>query len=228
MLTSLLIVEDDPLVTDFLKRGLEEEGYSVETCSTGNAAVQKVLMNTFPFLILDRMLPDDDGISVCSKLREQGYNGYILFLTAKDAIADRIEGLKSGADDYLCKPFDFDELLIRLEVLKRRNSTNNELISERQISQGPLQIDLERHVVKFNGEIINLTKREFELLHYFIINNNKILSRSQILSAVWGYNFEPGTKLVEVYIRYLRKKFDNGRQNSIIESVRGFGYRLKV
>ena len=222
----VLIVEDDPHVTEFLSNGLKDEGYNVDSCSTGEAALQKTSMHSFPVLILDRMLPDTDGVSICTQLRQKGYNGNIIFLTAKDAVADRIEGLRAGADEYMCKPFDFDELLVRLEVVQRRQKANPDQ-SEREFSKGPLYINLDSHEVKLNGELIELTKREFELLHFLMLNDGKVMSRAQILSGVWGYNFEPGTKLVEVYIRYLRKKLDRD-EKSLIESVRGVGYRLRA
>ncbi|MGH1352054.1 MAG: response regulator transcription factor [Methyloligellaceae bacterium] len=227
-MTPLLLVEDDESVSSFLSEGLSAEGYTVDVCTNGNSALQIVTKQEYPILIMDRVLPDADGIHICTSLRDIGYNGHIIILTAKASVSDRIKGLRCGADDYMSKPFDFQELLARLEALQRREARKSIPFSQTHISVGPLQLNLETHKVMYLGNTIALTKREFELLNFLMENNDKIVSRTQILQKVWGYNFEPGTKLVEVYIRYLRKKLDQEGQPSLIESLRGIGYRLKL
>lgn len=225
---SVLIVEDDRHVSNFLTTGVKAEGYNVENCDQGSVAVQKSVLNPSSIMILDRMLPDTDGADVCLKLREQGYTGHILMLTARDTVSDRIDGLKSGADDYLCKPFDFDELLARLEAFKRRDTMSHSSPSPRVVTSGNLQIDLNTNEVFCENKPLDLTKREFELLNFLAINEGKVLSKTEILRGVWGYSGETETKIVEVYIRYLRQKFEKNDCKIEIESIRGFGYRIKA
>ncbi len=227
-MVSVLVVEDDVRVSNFLIDGLKAEGYHVDKCAHGTNAIQKTIMSPSSILIIDRMLPDIDGVSVCSQLRRQGYTGHIMMLTAKDKTDDRIEGLKAGADDYLSKPFDFDELLARLEVFQRREQMSLSDSNSNTIIRGQLEINLDTNVVTYCGNTIDLTKREFELLSFLAMNDNKVLSKVEIISGVWGYNFETETKIVEVYIRYLRKKFEAHCCPISIESVRGFGYQLKI
>ncbi len=227
-MTPLLLVEDDENVSSFLSDGLTAEGYIVDICTNGNSALQQVSKQDYPVLIMDRLLPDADGIHICTSLRDNGYNGHIIILTAKASVSDRIKGLRCGADDYMSKPFEFEELLARLEALKRREARKSIPFSQTHLTVGPLRLNLETHKVLYQEKTIALTKREFELLNFLMENNDKIVSRTQILQKVWGYNFEPGTKLVEVYIRYLRKKLDQDGLPSLIESLRGIGYRLKL
>jgi DNA-binding response OmpR family regulator len=169
------------------------------------------------------MLPGPDGLQVCRALREAGSESMILMLTAKDSLQDKIDGLGSGADDYLTKPFAFDELLARMQALLRRGShdTNNTVLAV-----GDLVLDSAAHAVRRGDRSIVLTAKEFVLLKYLMSNAGTVLSRTRLLSKVWGYHFEPGTKLVDVYIRYLRKKIDDGERRPLIHTVRGIGYKF--
>lgn len=228
-MTPLLLIEDDDRVIDIIARGLSMEGYDVDICSDKQTAIEKTNSKNYPVLILDRMLNGIDGLEICMALRNQGYYGHIIILTAINSVDERIRGLQNGADDYMSKPFEFAELLARLEAVKRKEERkNNPEYKQRFITIGDLTLNLETHKATFNEATIDLTKREFELLRFLMENNGEIVSRPQILKSVWGYDFEPGTKLVEVYIRYLRKKLDNPDNPSIIESLRGIGYRLRL
>ena len=228
-MTPLLLIEDDDRMIDIIARGLSMEGYDVDICSDKQTAIEKTNNKNYPVLILDRMLNGIDGLEICTALRNQGYYGHIIILTAINSVDERIRGLQNGADDYMSKPFEFAELLARLEAVKRKEErkTNPEY-KQRFITIGDLTLNLETHKATLNDSTIDLTKREFELLRFLMENNGEIVSRPQILKSVWGYDFEPGTKLVEVYIRYLRKKLDSPDTPSIIESLRGIGYRLRL
>jgi DNA-binding response OmpR family regulator len=172
------------------------------------------------------MLPYLDGLDLCRALRAEGHALLILMLTAKDSLRDKIEGLKGGADDYLTKPFAFDELLARIGALQRRQ---NAPTTEKPLRIGSLSLDPQSHRVTRDGVPITLTPREFELLHYLMSNPDRVVSRERLLNSVWDYGFDPGTKIVDVYVRYLRKKID-GREGepSLIQTVRGVGYMMST
>ncbi|HEV2517638.1 MAG TPA: response regulator transcription factor [Devosia sp.] len=219
----VLVVEDDRRIASFLERGLAAEGYQVSVENDGRDGLERARQDDFELIILDRMLPYVDGLEITRLLREEKRPAMILMLTAKDSLADKIEGLKGGADDYLTKPFAFDELLARLVALRRRRS---EIDHERQLVIGPLTLDPQSRRVSRDGEPISLTVREFDLLRYLMSNPDKVVSRQRLLNSVWEYGYDPGTKIVDVYIRYLRAKIDTEGAASLIQTVRGVGYMM--
>jgi DNA-binding response OmpR family regulator len=219
----ILVIEDDRRIAAFLERGLSAEGYHVSVERDGRDGLERVRADQFDLVILDRMLPYVDGLEVCRVIREEQVPVTVLMLTAKDSLQDKIEGLKGGADDYLTKPFAFDELLARIVALRRRNLGHDH---SRQIRVGDLVLDTAAHRVTKAGEPLHLTLREFELLAYLMANADKVVSRQRLLNSVWDYGYDPGTKIVDVYIRYLRRKIDLLDQPSLIQTVRGVGYMM--
>jgi len=217
----ILIIEDEKKVADFLTRGLGEEGHHTEVATLGQHGKKQALGESFDLIILDRMLPDQDGIEVCHALRGQGLHIPILMLTGRDAVEDRVEGLDAGADDYLVKPFAFEELLARIRVLLRRPITNT--ISNLQVAD--LDLDMMKREVRCGTKIIVLTQREFDLLAYMMKRPGRVLSRTILEEQVWGHDFDTGTNVVDVYINYLRKKIDTAQAG--IFTVRGIGYVLR-
>ncbi len=222
-MTKVLLVEDDARIASFVSRGLEAEGYFVDLAEGGREALALASDNAYPLIILDRMLPGLDGLDICRALRASGSGSMILMLTAKDSLQDKLDGLGSGADDYLTKPFAFDELLARMKALLRRGPYQDEAAALRV---GDLVLDPGDHSVKRGGREIALTAKEFALLSYLMSHPGKVLSRTRLLSNVWGYSFEPGTKVVDVYIRYLRQKIEEGAEPPLIHTVRGVGYKI--
>lgn len=221
----ILVVEDDRRIASFLERGLVAEGYQVSVEHDGRDGLERARQDDFDIVILDRMLPYVDGLEIARLLREERRGAMILMLTAKDSLADKIEGLKGGADDYLTKPFAFDELLARLVALGRRRG---EASQETALKCGPLLLDPQSRRVTRDGSPINLTVREYDLLRYLMANAGKVVSRERLLNSVWEYGYDPGTKIVDVYVRYLRAKIDAPGQPSLIETVRGVGYMLRA
>lgn len=221
----ILVVEDDRRIASFLERGLAAEGYQVAVEHDGRDGLERARQESFDLAILDRMLPYVDGMEVCRVLREERRPLLILMLTAKDSLKDKIDGLKGGADDYLTKPFAFDELLARLIALRRRG---NEAGRDDILSVGPLQLDPQSRRVTRDGKPVTLTVREFDLLRYLMSNADKVVSRERLLNGVWEYGFDPGTKIVDVYVRYLRAKIDAPGEASLIETVRGVGYMMPL
>lgn len=218
----ILIVDDDPEIVSFLKRGLAFEGYLIDTASDGSEALAKVRDTEPDLVILDVMMPSIDGIEVSRRLR-QGSDIPILMLTARGTVADRVAGLESGADDYLVKPFAFDELLARVRaLLRRRQPKEGETLRFRDLS-----LDTGTREVSRGNETIELTAREFELLLLFMRHPRQVLKREQIYEKVWGYDFEGESNVIEVYIRYLRAKLEAGDCPRLIHTIRGVGYVLK-
>lgn len=219
----VLLVEDDRRIVDFIKRGLEAEGYVIDVAENGRDALALAQQVEYPLIVLDRMLPLVDGLDVCRTLRGEGRSSLILMLTAKGDLQDKIDGLRGGADDYLTKPFAFDELLVRMEALLRRGRYQD---PEKVLRVADLTLDpAVRKAVRGTREI-SLTAKEFALLSYLMANAGTVLSRTRLLNNVWEYGFDPGTKLIDVYIRYLRKKIDAGEEKPLIQTVRGFGYKI--
>jgi two-component system OmpR family response regulator len=217
----ILVVEDDTRIVSFLKRGLTAEGYSVEVAGDGAEGWQLARTGEFQLLILDRMLPKLDGLELCSRLRAEGSVVSVLMLTAKDAQQDKVDGLKGGADDYLTKPFGFDELLARIEALLRRSVPH---LSGAMLQVADLRLDLAAKTAWRGEGQLALTPKEFALLAFLVQNAGTVVSRARLLSNVWGLSFDPGTKVVDVYIRYLRSKIG---APPLIHTVRGFGYIIK-
>ncbi len=227
MTARLLVAEDDVRIVSFLTRALQAEGYSVEHARDGRRALEVALSGKFDLVILDRMLPGMEGLEICRQLRGQGNLTRVLMLTAKHALQDKVDGLKGGADDYVTKPFALDELLARIETLLRRPEGGDARESA-VLQVGELRVDYASKAAFRNDRRLPLTAKEFALLTNLMENAGTVVSRQRLLSSVWGRNFDPGTKLVDVYIRYLRRKVDEGEARSLIETVRGFGYMISV
>jgi len=219
----LLLVEDDNKVAAFIKKGLEEEYYTVDTAEDGNDGLLMAGGIKYDLIILDRMLPGITGLDLCSQLRAQGIKTPVLMLTAMDSVEDKVKGFESGADDYLTKPFSFSELLARIKALLRRTSDST---SEHVLDDLRVEL-LTRRVFRSEKEII-LTPKEFALLEYLIRNKGRVLSRTQIIENIWGYDFDPLTNIVDVHIRSLREKIDKEHERKLIRTVRGAGYVLKA
>jgi len=221
----ILIVEDDQRIVDFVQRGLKAEGYSVEVARNGHEAIALGGEDQFQVIILDLGLPDLNGREVCERLRAIGIATPILMLTARDTVQDKVTGLRSGADDYMTKPFSFEELLARIEALMRRRG--GEIKTElRELQIADLVLNLETHEVRRGETLIDLTPKEFSLLECFMRTPGKVLSRTRILEQVWGYSADPLTNVVDVYIRQLRRKIDDDYELKLLKTVRGFGYKL--
>lgn len=220
---NILVVEDDRRIASFLERGLKAEGHTVTVELDGRDGLERARQGSFDLLILDRTLPYVDGVEIARVLRAEKQPVLILMLTARASLQDKILGLKEGADDYLTKPFAFDELLARIFALgRRRHSIDHETV----LAVGPLTLDPSTREVRRSGEPINLTAREFDLLRYLIENAGRIISRERLLSSVWQIGYDPGTKIVDVYIRYVRAKIDRPGEESLIRTVRSIGYML--
>lgn len=222
--SKILIIEDEIKISRFLELELKYEGYIVEQVYDGRAGLEKALRENFDLIILDIMLPNLNGMEVCRRIR-QSSDVPIIMLTAKDETMDKVMGLDLGADDYVTKPFAIEELLARIRVaLKRKKSSFS---NEQILIVGDLCLNIEKHTVLFKDEIIDLTKKEFDLLKYLLENKNIVLSRDKILQTVWGYDYIGDTNIVDVYIRYLRSKIDDKYKEKIIHTIRGVGYILK-
>ena len=220
----LLVVEDEKKVLRFIKKGLEEEGYAVDSASDGESGLMMGLDGVHDLIILDINLPKRDGLSVLQELRKKKVTTPVLLLTVRTAIEDKVIGLDTGADDYLTKPFAFLELLARVRALLRRQTDAEAPL----LKVADLTLDPARRLV-FRGENkIELTAKEFALLDYFMRNPDRVLTRTMIGDHVWDYDFDPMTNVIDVYVNYLRKKIDTGRDPKLIHTVRGVGYVLKA
>ena len=220
----LLLVEDENKVASFIKKGLEEEGYAVDHTPDGKIGLMMGLDGVHDLIILDINLPGKDGLSVLKELRQKKVTIPVLLLTVRAAIEDKVIGLDTGADDYLTKPFAFQELLARIRALLRRQAE-----AEPPLLQiADLTLDPSRRLVFRDNKKIELTSKEFALLDYFIRNTGRVLTRTMIAEHVWDYNFDTMTNVIDVYVNYLRKKIDAGREPKLIHTVRGVGYVLKV
>jgi two-component system, OmpR family, response regulator len=224
-MVKILLVEDDPRTVSFIRRGLEAEGFVVDVAENGRDGLARAREIDYPLIVLDRVLPMIDGLEVCRTLRREGCGSLLLMLTAKDTLQDKVDGLHGGADDYLTKPFAFEELLVRMEALLRRGGYRE---TPRLLRVGDLTLDEATRKVKRGSREVSLTVREFALLSYLMANAGTVVSRSRLLSHVWNYSFDPGTKVVDVYVRYLRKKIDDGEAKPLIQTVRGIGYVLSA
>ena len=219
----LLYAEDEEDLNKVVTKKLTEEGFSVDSCFDGREAIDNVQFTEYDAAILDIMMPHADGFAVLKELRKLKKNTPVLFLTARDSIEDRVTGLDSGANDYLVKPFSFEELLARIRVLTREKHN----LTENILSIGDLELNLSSHIVTRGGTEINLTSKEYQLLEYLLYNKEKVLSREKIESHIWNYDYEGGTNVIDVYIRYLRKKVDDGFPTKLIHTVRGAGYVIR-
>ncbi len=218
----VLVVEDDDVIAGFVGKGLEEEGHAVDRAADGDEALDWCAVADYDTIILDIMLPRRDGVDVCRTLRARGNRTPILMLTAKDAVDDRVRGLDSGADDYLVKPFAFAELLARLRALSRREPQLLGTILE----VGDLRLDTVSREVTRSGNSISLTNKEYLLLEYLMRHPNQVLTRAMIGEHIWNYDFDNVTNVIDVHIRYLRRKIDDPYETKLIQTVRGAGYRI--
>ena len=221
----LLYVEDEPALLQVTAKRLKAEGYGVDTCMDGEEALDFIEMTDYDAIILDIMLPGRDGLSVLRQMRAQGNQTPVLLLTARDTIADRVAGLDTGADDYLVKPFSFDELSARIRVLLRRTAQDT---ASSLLTAADLTMDLNTRRVTRGGQEIPLSQKEYAVLEYLLRNQGAVLTRDQIEQHVWSYDFEGGSNVVDVYIRYVRKKIDAGHEPKLIHTVRGMGYVLRA
>lgn len=219
----LLYAEDEEDLNKVVTKKLTEEGFSVDSCFDGREAIDNVQFTEYDAAILDIMMPHADGFAVLKALRKLKKNTPVLFLTARDSIEDRVTGLDSGANDYLVKPFSFEELLARIRVLTREKHN----LTENILSVCDLELNLSSHIVTRGGTEINLTSKEYQLLEYLLYNKEKVLSREKIENHIWNYDYEGGTNVIDVYIRYLRKKIDDGFPTKLIHTVRGAGYVIR-
>lgn len=220
----LLLVEDEKKVLSFIKKGLEEEGYAVDTAADGETGLDMGLDGIHDLIILDISLPQKDGLSVLRALRKHNIITPVLLLTARTAVEDRVTGLDTGADDYLTKPFAFQELLARVRALLRRKADAKSPL----LNVADLTLDPVRHLVSRGEKKIELTAKEFALLDYFMRNPDRVLTRTMIADHVWDYGFDSETNVIDVYINYLRNKIEIGSKPRLIHTVRGVGYVLKT
>lgn len=230
----IILIEDETSVVSFIKKGLQESGYEVSVAFDGRTGVQLVQANDFDLVILDIMLPEMNGLDACKEIRKTNKHVPILFLTALGTSENIVLGLESGGDDYLVKPFKFIELVARVKSLLRRSNHNNspeilkpEVDQEHIYQFSDLMVNDYTKQVSRAGEEVSLTSTEYKLLIYFLNNPEKVISRAEILDAVWGVNYELGTNVVDVYVNYLRKKLDYQEDNKLIHTVIGMGYVLK-
>ncbi len=219
----ILVVEDEKKVANFIKRGLEEERYDVDIAADGQTGLNLALANRYDAIVMDVMLPKKDGFTVVAALRSAKISTPILMLTARGTTEDRVTGLDLGADDYLSKPFHFEELAARLRSILRRSSVEKST----KLQCGDLTLDTVSHTASRWGKEIELTAREYSLLEYLMRNKGRIISRSMITQHVWQYNFDPETNIIDVYIKRLRAKIERPDAPKLLNSIRGVGYRLR-
>ncbi len=219
----ILLVEDQSKVAGFIRRGLEEERYAVDVAPNGEEALALIDVTPYDLVILDLMLPDIDGIEVCRRLRKREHRMPVLMLTARDELDDKVVGLDAGADDYLTKPFAFTEFLARTRALLRRQ----EIGKTATLQVADLVLDTATHEVTRAGQPVETTAKEYAVLEFLMRRTGQVVTRTMILEGVWDYDFDPGSNVVDVYIRYLRRKLDDPHPVKLLETIRGSGYRLR-
>ena len=219
----VLVIEDDPTVGQFVKRGLEEQRWSVDLVADGEEGESLARSQPFDLIVLDLRLPGRSGLDVLRNLRAHGFERPVLVLTAQDAVDAKVETLRAGADDYVTKPFAFEELLARVEALGRRPR----VLATPVLQVCDLELDLDAREVRRGGTLVELTPKEFVVLEYLCRHKGRVMSRTLITEYAWGYHFDPGTNIVDVVINHLRKKIDSGKGRKLITTVRGVGYVIK-
>lgn len=219
----ILLVEDEKKVASFIKKGLEEEYYTVDVAHDGREGLNFALADEYDLMIVDIMIPYKDGLALTREIRENKISTPVLLLTAKVSVDDKVEGLDAGADDYLTKPFAFEELLARMRALLRRTEQDKSLL----LKACDLVLDTQTHAVKRNGTEITLTPKEYSILEYLLRNKNKIVSRTKLSEHVYDYHFDTDTNVIEVYINKLRNKIDKDFEKPLLYTVRGVGYTIK-
>ncbi|MEV0596292.1 response regulator transcription factor [Nonomuraea cavernae] len=223
----LLVVDDEPALREALQSSLEFEGYRVATANDGLAALERLSGESYDAVLLDVMMPRLDGLTACRRLRATGNHVPVLMLTARDAVGDRVSGLDAGADDYLVKPFELDELLARVRALLRRSALGTGA-PESVLSYGDLRMDPATREVTRGERPLDLTRTEYLLLELFLAHPRQVLTRDQILGEVWGFDFEPTSNSLDVYVMYLRRKTEAGGRPRVIHTIRGVGYVLRA
>ncbi|WP_219471239.1 response regulator transcription factor [Nonomuraea rhizosphaerae] len=223
----LLVVDDEPALREALQSSLEFEGYKVVTANDGQAALDELERETYDAVLLDVMMPRLDGLTACRRLRASGNHIPVLMLTARDAVGDRVSGLDAGADDYLVKPFELDELLARVRALLRRGALHTPS-PENTLTYGDLRMDPATREVTRGERRLDLTRTEYLLMELFLAHPRQVLTREQILGEVWGFDFEPTSNSLDVYVMYLRRKTEAGGEPRVIHTVRGVGYTLRA
>lgn len=226
-MAKILVVEDEPKIARFVELELKHEGYEVELAADGRSGLEKALKKDTDLVLLDVMLPGLSGMEVCRRVRMESQVP-IIMLTAKGDVTDKVAGLDMGADDYMTKPFAIEELLARIRVALTRHSTKTEVaVGEKELSFGKLVLSPAAHTVAYDGEELTLTKKEYDLLECLLRNKNIAMTREQLLSRVWDYEYLGDTNVVDVYVRYLRQKIDDKYGIHMVETVRGVGYMIK-
>lgn len=218
----ILVVEDEPGISNFLKQGLEEEAFAVDVADNGKVGLDLALSGNYDLLLLDWMVPGISGIELTRQFRKDFPQTPIIFLTAKDTLDETIFGLQTGANDYIKKPFHFEELLMRIRVQLRGKTS-----SEEKLTLGPIQIFPDKHLVMRDGDEVQLTQKEFALLEYLVRNKNKVCRRTRIIESVWDIHFDYNTGVIDVFINSLRKKLQLNRDEDYIQTIRGVGYMAK-
>jgi DNA-binding response OmpR family regulator len=219
----ILVVEDDRKVAGFIEQGLREEGYAVDVAPDGDEATMLAHVYEYDLLVLDVMLPKKTGLQVATELRREGRSTPILMLTARDTTEDVVRGLDAGADDYLTKPFKFDELLARVRALIRRGGAGRTEI----LKYGPLELDRLKHKVRIDGKAVDLTPKEFHLLQHFLLHPEEVVRRTELLEKVWDMHFDPESNVVDVHVGNLRRKLKTAAGKDLLQTVRGVGFRLQ-
>ena len=223
----ILVVEDEKKINDIIVKTLKQEKYGVDSCFDGEEALDYIFSVEYDIILLDIMLPKKDGFEVIKSIRKKGIKTPVLFLTARDEIEDRVKGLDLGADDYLVKPFAFEELLARIRVLLRKNSSSGE-DNGNVLKIANLTVDCNKHEVFRDDILIKLSAKEFSIMEYMMRNRGRVVSKEKIEEHVWDFDYEGGSNIVEVYIKFLRKKIDNDFSPKLIHTIRRVGYILKV
>lgn len=220
----ILLIEDDKETAEYLMKGLKEQGHTVDHAALGKEGLFLAMSEQYDAMIIDRMVPEVDGLSITQTIRTSGNETPVLILTAMGKVEDRVKGLTQGADDYLVKPYSFTELLARLDAITRRKSGDKAAVTK--LTCGELEMDLLSRNVTRAGKTIDLLTREFQLLEYLMRHANTVVTRTMLLEQVWDYNFDPQTNVVDVHISRLRQKVDKGFEKSMIQTLRGAGYKL--
>ncbi len=221
-----LLIEDDSTVCSYITKGLKEQGYFVDMANDGQEGLNKANSEAYDVMVIDRMLPNLDGLSILKSVRAAGNNTPVIVLSALGEVDDRVKGLKAGGDDYLVKPFAFSELMARIEAVVRRTEFSKEIVTE--LSVGDLYMDLLSRKVTRTGQKIDLQSREFKLLEYLVRNQGQVVTRTMLLENVWNYHFDPQTNVIDVHISRLRSKIDKDFDSPLIRTVRGAGYIIEA
>lgn len=223
---SILIVEDEPEIVRFLTLELQHEGYETESCLDGSSGLERALSGTFDVVLLDVMLPQLSGVEVLRRLRKESAVP-VIFVTARDAVMEKVNGLDLGANDYITKPFHIEELLARIRMVLRAKEPSSQTISPDILTLGDLSLNVSSRQVTRGGEVIELTKTQYDLLEYLLRNRDIVLTREQILTHVWGYSYVGSSNVVDVYVRYVRSRIHDTEESRMIETVRGIGYVIR-